>query len=929
MNERGTRKKEPYQRLVEINRAITTSLNFDKVLDLIVENAAHLVGADLSLLLLVDKHGQLRVRAAKGVDPDVIGSFSALMEEDVISQLHQELRVPAEQPFVSVPVIAKHVLNGLLIVSRRSPLNQEEEWQLAGLADQAAIALRNARLHEMELREASREREETLEALHESNDRISNILESITDLFYSLDRDWHFVEINKNTQIRFGKRREELIGNVIWEVYPDAVDSPLFTNLHKAMDEKVAVHFELASPIVPNTWFEAHAYPSAEGVSVYLRDITERKRAEVTNNLLASIVESSEDAIVSKDLNGVINSWNNAAERLFGYTAAEAIGRPVTMLIPPERVDEEPAILQRIMKGQFVDHFETVRQRKDGSLIDISLSISPLRNEEGIVTGASKIARDISDRKQKEKEVRFQAHLLSAVEQAVIATDLKGTVLYWNEFAEWLYGWTRAEAIGANIIDLTPAADTRDTAGEILARLRDGESWSGEFLTKKKDGSLFPAQVTDSPIFAENGDLIGIVGVSTDITGRKRAEEERARLLASERQARSDAEEANKLKDAFLATLSHELRNPLNVILGYAEVLLRSDEAKRSAFVKRAAEILKRNALAQSQLVRDLLDLSRLHMGKLSLNREAVSLMTTISNAVETVQEEATAKKVEVKVVASEEVSFVDADPLRLEQIVWNLLNNAVKFTPAGGTVTVRLGSEANQGVLSVEDTGEGIDPAFIPHVFEMFRQADATNSRRHGGLGIGLALVQQLVQLHDGTVAVASQGHGQGAQFTIKLPLSRESKQSPSNTQQSDGDALSQMRILIVDDSVDTVDMLSRLFEMDGAIVNTARSGAEALKIVGNEQFDVILSDISMPGMDGFELLRMLRELPAVKDTPILALTGFGRAEDVARAKAEGFFSHVTKPIDLGQLIEILQELRTKRRFKTSVGVEERPQRS
>ncbi|MCM3873222.1 MAG: PAS domain S-box protein [Pyrinomonadaceae bacterium] len=923
MSEPGTSKKKPHQRLVEINRAITTSLNFDKVLDLIVENAAQLVGADLSLILLVDKSGLLRVRAAKGVNPDAIESFSGLMEEDVISQLRQKLKVPAEQSFVSVPVIAKHVLDGLLIISRLSPLNQEEEWQLAVLADQAAIALRNARLYKMELREASREREETLEALHESNERIRDILESITDLFYSLDRDWRFVEINKNTQVRFGKRREELIGNALWDVYPDAVNTPLFANLHKAMDENVAVHFELASKIVPDTWFEVHAYPAAEGLSVYLRDITERKRADAAKHRLASIVESSEDAIISKDLNGVINSWNNAAERLFGYTAAEAIGRSVTMLIPPERFDEEPAILQQIAKGQFVSHYETVRRRKDGSQIDISLTISPLRNDEGVVIGASKIARDISERKQREKELSFQAHLLSAVEQAVIATDLKGIVIYWNDFAEWLYGWSRAEAIGANIIDLTPAADTRETAGEILTTLRGGESWSGEFLTRKKDGSVFPAQVTDSPIFAENGELIGIVGVSTDITERKRAEEERARLLASERQARSDAEEANNLKDAFLATLSHELRNPLNVILGYAEVLLRSDEAKRSPFVKRAAEILKRNALAQSQLVRDLLDLSRLHMGKLSLNREAVSLMTTIGNAVETVQDEAAAKKVEVIVVAANEVLFVDADPLRLEQVVWNLLNNAVKFTPAGGTVTVRLSSDTNHGVLSVEDTGEGIDPAFIPHVFEMFRQADATNSRRHGGLGIGLALVQQLVQLHNGTVAVASRGHGQGAQFTIKLPLSHESRQSLSNTQKSDGDALSQMRILIVDDSVDTVEMLSRLFEMDGAIVRTARSGVEALTIVGNEHFDVILSDISMPGMDGFELLRTFRELPAVKDTPVLALTGFGRPEDVARAKAEGFFSHVTKPIDLGQLVETLQELRTKSRFKTSAGGE------
>lgn len=923
MNEQGTRNKEPYMRLAEINRAITTSLKFDKVLDLIVENAAQLVGADTILLFLVDKDGFLRVRAAKGVNRALIDSFSGSVEGDVIRQLQKALEVPDEQTLVSVPVIAKNSLTGLLIIARNLPLNGEEEWQLAALADQAAIALSNARLHQMELLEATRERDETLEALRESNQRVNNILESITDLFYLVDREWRFVEINRQTQARFGKSRDELIGRVIWEVYPSAIDSSLFPNLHKAMEENVAVHFELASKLVPGAWFEVHAYPATEGLSVYLRDITDRKRADVTNHLLASIVESSEDAIVSKDLNGIINSWNKSAERIFGYTAREAIGHPITMLIPPDRFDEEPAILERVMKGQSVDHYETVRQCKDGSLIDISLTISPIRNEEGVVIGASKIARDIGERKRTEEEVRFQAHLLSAVEQAVIATDLKGTVLYWNVFAEWLYGWTSVEAIGMNIIDLTAAPATREMAAEIMARLREGDSWTGEFLVRKKDGSVFPAQVTDSPIFGENGELIGFVGVSIDITERKSVEEERIRLLESERQARSEAEEANRIKDEFLATLSHELRNPLNVILGYAEVLVRSEEAKRSAFVKRAAEILKRNALAQSQLVRDLLDLSRLHMGKLSLNREAVSLMTTIGNAVETVQAEAAAKEVELKVIAPEEVLFVDADPLRIEQVVWNLLNNAVKFTSAGGTVTVRISSEANQGVVSVEDTGEGIDRTFIPHVFEMFRQADATNSRRHGGLGIGLALVQQLIQLHDGTVAVSSEGLGQGAQFTIKLPLSRESKQVLSNVPQTEDGALSQMRILVVDDSLDSVDMLRRLFEMDGAIVSTARSGPEALQIVTNEHFDVILSDISMPGMDGFELLRLLRELPGVRDTPVLALTGFGRAEDVARAKAEGFFSHVTKPIDLGQLVETLQELRVKTRLKASAGAE------
>ena len=450
-------------------------------------------------------------------------------------------------------------------------------------------------------------------------------------------------------------------------------------------------HFELLSITFPGVWFEVHAYPSDGGLNVYLNDITQRKQGEVINNLLAAIVESSEDAIISKDLNGVISSWNRGAEHLFGYTAEEAVGQSITMLIPPDRLDEEPTILDRIRHGISVEHYETVRAHKDGSLLNISLTVSPIRNEEGVIVGASKIARDITEREQREKQIRFQARLLDAVEEAVIATDLDGKILYWNLFAEGLYGWTAGEALGANVIDVVPTSGSQAEALEIFSRIREGSSWSGEFIAQRRDGTAFPTLVTDSPIHDEHGTLIGIVGVSIDITDRKGAEDERTQLLASEREARSQAENANRLKDEFLATLSHELRNPLNVILGYAEVLLRSDAAKQSPFVSRAAEILKRNALAQSQLVRDLLDLSRLHMGKLSLNRETVSLTTTINDAVETVSPETAEKAVAIRIDVPAEVVFVEADPLRMEQVVWNLLNNAVKFTPAGGTVTVRL----------------------------------------------------------------------------------------------------------------------------------------------------------------------------------------------------------------------------------------------
>ena len=783
--------KNSLDRLVAINRAITTSLDFNESLRLIVDNAAELFSADNSLLLLAEGDGMLRVRAAHR-EIEALSPFSGLMEESVIRDLAQHLRLDSHKELVTVPIVADGSIDGFLAIVRESELSSEEYWQLSALADQAAIALNNARLHEFQTGEAMRQRDQVLAALRESNRKVNNILESITDLYYQLDREWRFTDINRQTSTLFEKSREELLGQVIWEVFPQALESALYQNFHKAIETMQPVHFELASKIAPGNWFEAHAYPSKTGLSVYLRNITERKVSE--------------------------------------------------------------------------------------------------------------------------EEIAFQARLLSAVEQAVIATDLRGKIVSWNSFAEKLYGWSAVEAIGSNIMDLTPAEAGLEQANEIMSLLQVGKSWSGEFLVRRRDGSVFPVMVTDSPILNERQQLVGIVGVSVDITERRQAEAERERLHQSERAARAEAEKANRLKDEFLATLSHELRNPLNVILGYSEVLLRSDEARSSQLVQRAAEVLKRNAMAQSRLVRDLLDLSRLHIGKLSLNREIVSLLTILNNAVETVSDDAAAKGIKIKFDTPEALIFVEGDPLRLEQVVWNLLNNAVKFTPPEGTVNIRVSGGKDSAVLSVEDNGPGIEPEFLPHVFEMFRQADASSIRSHGGMGIGLALVRQLIELHGGTVAVKST-LGHGSKFVVELPVTGESEDSLGLIPKPESELLAQMRVLVVDDSADTVDMLARLFELEGALIKTAGGGVEALEIARDNEFDVVLSDISMPEMDGFEFARRLREIDHQKEVPMIAVTGFGRAEDVTRAKAEGFFSHVTKPIDVTNLVEILRALPVKSR--------------
>jgi PAS domain S-box-containing protein len=445
--------------------------------------------------------------------------------------------------------------------------------------------------------------------------------------------------------------------------------------------------------------------------------------------------------------------------------------------------------------------------------------------------------------------------------------------------------------------------------------------------------------VQSSPLISSTGKLLGIISThfgdrhlpseqelrlmdllarqTADYLERKRVEEEREQLLSREHELRQTAEEANRLKDEFLAIMSHELRNPLNVILGYAELLLRMDEIKGSANLKRMADAVKRNAVAQSKLIRDLLDLSRLRSGKLELNRETVSPVASIENAIETVRLDAESKDIKIMVSSPDDALFVHADPVRLEQIIWNLLNNSVKFTPKGGCIDVCLEDDIDHIVLTVSDNGQGIDSSFLPHIFEIFRQADAGTNRSQAGMGIGLAVVQQLVELHGGSVSADSGGTGKGATFTIRLPRTVESKSRPAPDLELGLGTLDGLAVLVVDDSEDTTEMVRHLLEIGGASVHVATSGFDALRLAQDRQFDVVLSDISMPEMDGFEFLSKLRALPGKRDVPAVALTGFGRPEDVQRASDEGFYAHLTKPFDIQTLATLLQKLPRKRTQK------------
>jgi PAS domain S-box-containing protein len=512
--------------------------------------------------------------------------------------------------------------------------------------------------------------------------------------------------------------------------------------------------------------------------------------------------------------------------------------------------------------------------------------------------------------KDAEEAMRFQAHLLDTVEQAVIATDLNGTITYWNRYAVKLYGWTAAEAVGRNIMEVTPALTTYNQAAEIMSSLSAGKAWSGEFVVRRRDGTTFPALVTDTPIHDEEGTLIGTVGVSVDITERKKLEQElRARA--------EELAEANRLKDEFLATLSHELRTPLTAVMGWAVMLCEGtlDETMQA----HALKVIMRNAEAQQHLIEEVLDVSRIITGKLRLDVRPVELIHIIEAAIETVQPAAEAKSIQLETNFNSEANLISGDPERLQQVIWNLLSNAVKFTPQNGRVETRLERVGSHVRISVSDNGQGISPDFLPHVFDRFRQADQTAARAHSGLGLGLAVVRHLVELHGGTVAASSEGAMKGATFTVELPSIapvEETQAQPAATERIVGEAqddmaieLGGLHILIVDDEPDAREMISLMLRQRGALVMEAASASEGLKLLENERPDVLIADIGLPGEDGYTLMRKVRALKPEHGglTHAVALTAYAGEEDRARAIDAGFHLHVTKPVDSAALLKAL----------------------
>jgi len=622
---------------------------------------------------------------------------------------------------------------------------------------------------------------------------------------------------------------------------------------------------------------------------------------------VAAIVDSFDDAIVSKTLDGLITSWNRGAERIFGWTAAEAVGRSITIVIPPEHLAEEEDILARIRGGERIEHFETTRMRKDGSRLEISLTVSPIKNATGEVIGASKIARDISERRRGDEARARLAAIVDSADDAIVSKTLDGVITSWNRAAQAMFGWTAAEAVGQRITLIIPR-ERWPEEDEVLARVRKGESIDHfDTVRVRKNGERIDVSLTVSPVKDARGRIIGASKIARDVSDRKRAEAERATLLQTVQQAREEAEELNRSKDQFLAMLSHELRTPLNAIFGWARML--QSAAMDEVTSRRAIDAILRNATAQVQLVEDLLDVSRIITGKMRLDVQSLDLKSVIESALDAVQPAASAKGLKIETVLDPNAGPVVGAADRLRQVVWNLLMNAIKFTPRDGRVRVHLRKIKSHVEIVVSDNGEGIQPEILPFIFDRFRQGDSTTTRPHGGLGLGLALVRHLVDLHGGRVRAASEGPGRGATFVVELPiaiLSSEAGATPEASAATGALPLQSVRVLLVDDDADGLDLTTVMLTNSGAQVKTAVSVAAALDVLESWPADVLVSDIEMPREDGYELLRRIRakERGGRTRLPALALTAYGRPEDRRRTLAAGFNLHLAKPIDPSELV-------------------------
>lgn len=887
-----------------------------------------------------------------------------------------------------------------------------------------------------------------------------HILETITDGFCTLDREWRFTYINSQLEKILQKSRAELLGKNIWEVYPDAVGSTFYQKYYEAFITNIPIEFEEFCPYL-NIWIETKVYPSEQGLTIYGRDITNRKQIE--QELTTS--EKSKDELLALLDTSLTNApvgfafydgelrflrVNNCMAEINGISVEEHIGRTVGEILPPDialtvetilrsvRDTKQPVLnieitgqtkaspqqrywlanyypvqaatgemvgvgvavleitqlkqtqkalaesetrfrrlvesnvigiivassdriteandvflemvgytredlasgkliwqqmtppeyqeldnygVQQLLTTGVMTPFEKEYIRKDGSRVSVLLGGATWRSSP---MSAICFVFDLSERQRSQQELRESEERLrmslEAGQMGIWDWNILTNEIKWSDNLEEIHGMRKGSFAGTfeAFQQIIHPEDRQFVLEAISSAVNGCGSYDIEFRIIWADGSIHWMSGKGQSFCNATGKAVRMIGVGMDVTVRKQVEE-------TLRRQSEELERANRVKDEFLAVLSHELRSPLNAILGWAKLLLtrKFDETTTT----RAIETIERNAQLQTQLIEDLLDVSRILRGKISLNICPVDLVSTIASSIDTMTLAASAKSIEIQTNLDPLVGLVSGDPNRLQQIIWNLLSNAIKFTPDGGCVEIILSCDRNEAQIQVKDTGKGISADFLPYVFDYFRQADGSITRTHGGLGLGLAIVRQLVELHGGTVQAESPGLGQGATFTVNLPLLNRQIATTTNSQHNVIDAatatqnqattqtLANLNILVVDDEADTRDFYITVLEELGADITAVTSVQEALEVIKHRELDILVSDIGMPDEDGYSLIRKLRawEAPIGKQIPAIALTAYARDEDRKKALNAGFQRHLSKPVEPDDLLKAIFSLANK----------------
>ncbi len=704
------------------------------------------------------------------------------------------------------------------------------------------------------------------------------------------------------------------------------------------------------------------------------KTLEERQRAEQlvkeSEERYRELVENANDIVFTLDLQGNVTSINKAVESLTGYTQAELLKMNMSDFLTTQSTETARLMTARKIGGEERTNYEVEVLTTDGRPVTLEIS-SRLARSNGNPVGIQGVARDITNRRLAEEALRqADQRALSEYERLLdrvaglaqtlgTSRDLLAIFDGLREFTllsvpcngffvslydpirdvrTACYGWADGRAI--DVSELPPMPVT--SSGPNSRAVRTNQVIiTNDYMTQTigrpallvgPDNGLRPQSSLSAPM-SVMGRILGTIEVQSyekaayrpeHVTAMRMAANltavaiENTGLLERESTARATAEESNRLKDEFLATVSHELRTPLTAILGWSRML--EGEPMGSEMASRAIETIKRNAKAQSQIIDDILDVSRIITGNLQLDLHPIELESVLEGSVNVVRPTADAKGIKIELSFDQEPLAVSGDANRLQQVFWNLLSNAVKFTPAGGEVTVKLRKDASQVQVEVADTGSGISPAFLPFVFDRFRQADSTSTRQHGGLGLGLAIARHLIEIHGGTIEVRSEGEGAGSIFTVKLPLAGsklvsemkddgnlalevEPKRSPHT------EILADVRILIVDDDEDTLELLSAALTQRSADVTAVSSAADAISAIMRARPDVLISDIAMPGEDGYQLMQKVIGLGFERPIPSIAITAYAKEEDKERALAAGYKYYLSKPVELQEFISTVAE--------------------